>query len=87
MAVENDFAQWVADNERLVLAALQQNDETTPLDYDEVTMEAIKKRCVDRFGEVFGTQYYQILILTLPDRHKKLFPEIYGEEDVQKASK
>lgn len=76
--VEFDFDQWIADNERLVLAAFQ-NVGPTPVDYDEITLDAVKKRCTERFGERTGTVYFQGLIATFPERHKDLFPEIFGE--------
>jgi len=79
MAVEHDFAQWIADNERLVLAAYQ-NVGPTPVDDDEETIEAVRKRCVARFGERFGLNYFRGLIATFPERHKDLFPEIFGVE-------
>ena len=81
MAVEQDFFQWTADNERLVLAAFQ-NTGPTPLDYDEITLDAVKLRCVARFGEQFGLTYFRGLIATFPERHKDLFPEIFGQDDI-----
>lgn len=77
MAIEQNFGQWIADNERLVLAGLQ-NVGPTPLDYDETTLDAVKKRCVEKFGEILGLRYYQGLVATFPERHKDLFPEIFG---------
>jgi len=71
------MAQWVADNERLVLAGLS-NTGPGPLDYDEETVEAVRQRCVKKFGDSFGNQYFADLIATLPERHKELFPEIFG---------
>jgi hypothetical protein len=80
MAVEQDFDQWKADNERLVLAGLQ-NIGPTPVDYDEVTLDAVRKRCIARFGERFGLHYFRGLIATFPERHKDLFPEIFEQVD------
>lgn len=70
--------QWIADNERLVLAAYL-NSGPGPLDCDEMTLGAVKSRCIEYFGEKFGSQYYFGLIASFPKRHKELFPEIYGD--------
>jgi hypothetical protein len=64
-----DSASWIADNERLVLAGLRNEDDDT--------LEAVKQRCVTRFGEDLGSDYYRNLLATFPDRHKELFPEIF----------
>ena len=68
---------WVADTERLLFAALQPTG-PGPLDCDEVTLEAVKERCLKRFGELVGPSYYFRLIATFPERHKEFFPELYG---------
>jgi hypothetical protein len=72
-----NMIQWIADNERLVLAGYS-NRGPGPLDYDEETIEAVKERCVKKFGEDLGTRYFESLIATFPERHKELFPEIFG---------
>ncbi len=71
--VEFDPAQWAADTERLLIAALSNGD---GLNADEVTMEAVQKRCADRYGEKLGARYYTTLLGTLPDRRPELFPEL-----------
>ena len=71
-----DIEQWAADTERLLVAGLSNNVGPTLLDYDEVTVDAVKQRCISRFGEAIGTIYYQILLATLPDRRPELFPEL-----------
>ncbi len=71
-----DLAQWIADNDRLVIAALKNGE--TEFSYDEVTMNAVQQRCIDRFGENFGQRYFGQLIATLPDRRPDLFPELKG---------
>ncbi len=67
-----DFDQWKADNERLTLAGLQNDD-------DEI-IDAVKARCISRFGKSAGSLYFRGLIATFPERHKDLFPEIYDPE-------
>ncbi len=76
--VERDFAQWSADTERLLIAGLSNIVGPTPLDYDEETVEAVRQRCIKRFGEMGGTLYFQTLVATLPDRRPELFPELAG---------
>jgi len=71
------MAQWTADNERLVLAGLS-NIGPELFDYDVYTLDAVRLRCIQRFGNKLGTHYYQTLIATFPERHKELFPEIFG---------
>jgi len=73
---QTDMAQWAADTARLLIAGLSNNVGPTPLDYDEETVDAVKQRCVARFGEVIGTRYYQTLVATLPARRPELFPEL-----------
>lgn len=71
-----EYFSWAADNERLVMAALRQGG-LTPVDYDEIMVDAVIKRCVERFGPDLGLQYYQYLIATFLERHKDQFPEFY----------
>ena len=73
---EFDFNQWTADNDRLVIAGLS-NTGPGLLDYDEDTLEAVRQRCVVRFGKQIGNTYYQNLIGTLPSRRPELFPELF----------
>jgi len=70
---QTDMAQWAADTERLLIAGLSNNVGPTPLDYGEETVDAVKQRCITRFGERLGTNYYQTLVATLPDRRPELF--------------
>lgn len=77
---EIDFHRWTSDNERLVLAGLQ-NTNPGPLDYDETTLDAVRQRCIRQFGRVGGAIYFLGLMQTLPDRHKDLFPGIYSDPE------
>lgn len=74
----NEMGQWMADNERLVIAGLQKIG-PGPFDNDEAILDSVKQRCINKFGEHFGLWYYQGLIETFPWRHKELFPEMFGE--------
>ena len=62
----------------MVLAGLQ-NIGPTPIDYDEITLDAVRKRCIARYGMLIGVKYYRDLIATFPERHKELFPEIFEQ--------
>lgn len=77
--VEKDLRQWMADNDRLVIAGLS-NVGSGPPDYDEETLIAVKQRCINRYGERIGTIYYRGLIATLPDRRPNLFPELVNTD-------
>jgi len=59
-----------------VLAGLQ-NSGPGPLDCDEMTLAAVKSRCIEKFGEKLGSIYYLGLLGSFPERHKDLFPEIF----------
>lgn len=72
---ELDIAQWAADTDRLLIAGLRNAAEDLIEDDDEV-LGAVRQRCLARFGKVAGTQYFQTLITTLPDRRPDLFPEL-----------
>lgn len=78
----SELTQWIADNERLVLAGFL-NSGPGPLDFDEESVDAVRLRCIKRLGEIAGTLYFQGLIATFPDRHKELFPEEMFEEIVK----
>lgn len=78
MSVEQDFAEWTADNIRLILAGLR-NIGPTPLDYDEETIDAVQKRCIERYGETMGNIYFRNLLTSIPEGHKDLFPEIFEQ--------
>lgn len=68
-------AQWSADTERLLVAGLTPQT-SDPFSGDEVTIEAVQQRCVEKYGPVIGSQYYITLLATLPDRRPELFPEL-----------
>jgi hypothetical protein len=70
-----EFSQWIADNDRLVIAGLS-NVGPGPLDYDEDTLNAVQERCKERYGSIFGMRYYMGLIASLPLRRPDLFPEL-----------
>jgi hypothetical protein len=70
-----EFSQWIADNDRLVIAGLS-NVGPGPLDYDEDTLNAVQERCRERYGPIFGLSYYRGLIASLPQRRLDLFPEL-----------
>ena len=74
--IEKDNAQWAADTDRLLIAGLLNNDGTTPLDYDEETVDAVRLRCIERYGEKGGIIYFRNLQATLPNRRPDLFPEL-----------
>ncbi len=71
-----EFAQWAADNDRLVIAALTNDEDSLNIEYDETTIDAVRQRCVERFGESLGNRYFGGLIATLPDRRPDLFSEL-----------
>lgn len=75
----NEIAQWSTDNERLLRAGLMPTG-PGPLDYDEETVDAVKKRCIKRFGQIPGSRYFQTMLATFPERNKELFPELFDEE-------
>jgi len=71
-----ELGQWLTDNQRLLSVALEDGD--TPIDSNKHAADALRQRCVERYGEDLGEKYYQDLILTYPDLHKKNFREIFG---------
>jgi hypothetical protein len=78
-----EIRSWIADNQRLVVAALR-NGVDGPLDSDWVTLEMVRQRCISRYGEMLGNNYFMNLALTLPEVNKDLFPEIF-ETDVSET--
>lgn len=79
-----EFNSWVADNNRLVTAALR-NGVDGPLDSDGVTLDMVRQRCISRYGEVLGNNYFMNLVIIFPEIHKDLFPEFF-ESKVSEAS-
>lgn len=45
-------AQWSADTERLLIAGLTPSDPHNPLSGDEVTIESVQHRCVEKYGPI-----------------------------------
>ncbi len=68
-------AQWSADTERLLIAGLTPQT-SDPFSDDEITIEAVQRRCVEKYGPIVGSRYYITLLATLPDRRPELFPEL-----------
>jgi hypothetical protein len=80
--LEQDNAQWAADTDRLLIAGLSNNIGPTPLDYDEELIEAVRHRCIAKYGEERGTYYFRTLVATLPDRRPDLFPELADQPKI-----
>lgn len=74
-----EFSQWAADNDRLMIAGLMPTG-PGPLDHDEAVIDGVQERCIEKFGEYGGKRYYEILLMTFPERHKKFFPEFFDED-------
>lgn len=73
---EIDYAQWVADNDRLLIAGLSNGSKEDPLSGDLETIKAVKRRCIDMLGEEEGLDYFKNMVATLPTRRPELFPEL-----------
>jgi hypothetical protein len=71
-----EWHQWAQDTQRIYLAGISNENPNDPCNLDILQVDAALERCYSAFGPRQGHRYFETLMLSLPDRHPELFPEL-----------
>lgn len=66
--------EWIDETTSLLTLGLRCED---PSSNENVMINAVLKRCEERFGPSIGRQFYDSLLVNLPQIRQDLFPELW----------